>query len=319
MRRAGLVSLSVGVIVAMGGMWGCTDSPASGTLGPATAGDLRAAAGVDLLSTTKPTVCHVGGSASDPTFTPVTLSPNGALAHIAADGTPRIGHELDYYATARTPCPPPSTPGTLKVCKAAATDWGSGAFAPGPDGYPFTFTVAGQQYTVPSASCVDVGEFRVGTRVEIQETLLTGASVASITFDPVGAGTGMPASAAASVIIGIGETTVTFANLLPHAEVWVCPVASPGVAFTSFNVFMLSEDGSTISVHTGVFTGTCEHLFVDPEIGEVRIVEVSIPDGVQATATYSGLGSMTELGPRSWRLVAGPGRNQVTVTYSVSP
>lgn len=319
MRRAGLVSLSVGVILALGGMWGCADSPASGTLGLATAGDLRATAALDPLSTTKLTVCHVGGSADNPTFTPIALSSSGALAHIAADGTPHIGHELDYYATERTPCPPPSTPGTLKVCNTAATDWGSGAFAPGPDGYPFTFTVAGQQYTVPSASCVDAGEFRVGTRVDIQETLLTGASVRSITFDPVGAGTGTPASAAASVIIGIGETTVTFANLLPHAEVWFCPVTSPGVTATSFNVFMLSEDGATIAVHTGVYTGTCQHLFVDPEIGEVRIVEVSIPDGVQATGTYSGLGSMTELGPRSWRVVAGPGRNQVTVTYSVSP
>src|SRR5215207_6106032 len=240
MRRAGLVSLSVGVILAIGGMWGCADSPASGTLGPATAGDPRATAAVDPLSTTKLTVCHVGGSADNPTFTPIALSASGALAHIAADGSPRIGHELDYYATARTPCPPPSTPGTLKVCKTAATDWGSGAFVSGPDGYPFTFTVAGQQYTVPSASCVDAGEFRVGTRVDIQETLLTGASVTSITFDPVGAGTGTPPSAAASLIIGIGETTVTFANLLPHAEVWFCPVTSPGVTATSFNVFMLS-------------------------------------------------------------------------------
>jgi hypothetical protein len=314
MRRIGLVSLSVGVILAIGGMWGCADSSASGTLGPAIADDLRAAAGVDPLSTTKLTVCHVGGSAGNPTFTPITLSPSGALAHIAADGTPRIGHELDYYATERTPCPPPSTPGTLKVCKTAASDGLLGTRVP--DGYPFTFTVASQQYTVPSAGCVDVGEFRVGTRVDIQETLITGASVTSITFDPVGAGTGTPALAAAAVIIGIGETTVTFANLLPHPELWVCAVTNPGVTATSFQLWNYSEDRSGVFAG-GVYAGSCE-LVGNPRFGEVRIVEVSIPDGVQATATYSGLGSMTELAPGSWRVVAGPGRHQVTVKYSVS-
>ena len=313
MRRAGLVSLSVGVILAIGGMWGCVDSPASGALGPATAGDLRAAAGVDPLSTTKLTVCHGGGSAANPTFTPITLSSSGTLAHIAADGTPRIGHELDYYANERTPCPPPSTPGTLKVCKTAASDGFLGTTVP--DGYPFTFTVAGQQYTVPSAGCVDVGEFRVGTRVDIQETLITGASVTSIRFDPVGAGTGTPAFAAASVIIGIGETTVTFANLLPHPELWVCAVTNPGVTATSFLVWNYSEDGEFAG---GVYAGSCE-LVGNPRFGEVRFVKVSIPDGVQVTGSYSGLGSMTEVAPGTWRVVAGPGRNQVTATYSVSP
>jgi hypothetical protein len=63
----------------------------------------------------KVTVCHAAGRAGTTKYVSITVSANGAAAHIRDNGTAKAGHELDYIATERRPCNAPE-PAQLTVC-----------------------------------------------------------------------------------------------------------------------------------------------------------------------------------------------------------
>jgi hypothetical protein len=105
MRPARLVVLALSLVVAAAA---CRDSvaPPSSSLAPGAA--LLAAGGAP-----KVTICHAAGLAGTTKYITLRLSANGASAHIANNGSPQAGHELDVAGACTTP---PEPEATLVIC-----------------------------------------------------------------------------------------------------------------------------------------------------------------------------------------------------------
>ena len=287
MRRFGLtVSVVAGVAIAaiIASCSGGSDSIAE----PGT--DLLNVAGLNLngggwtpaveaASNDKVTVCHSGNGKH---FTQINVSAQGARAHLGEPATGRGGHAGDYRTTSLTPCPPPSTPGQLQVCKVAGV-----GVTPGTN-FSFTVTANGQPQTVtvpagagPAGTCASAGSFPIGTTVSVAEVAQTGMTTASIVATPAGAqqGTSDLANRSATVIAGVGTTSLTFTNNGPSGTLVVCKVGGTGV--TPGTNFGFTAGSAAFMVAAGAGpTGTCG-------------APITVPVG-PLTVAETGSGSITE-------------------------
>lgn len=209
----------------------------------------------------KVSVCHSGNGKH---FTEINVSAQGARAHLGDPATGKGGHEDDYRVSDLTPCPPPATPGHVLVCKVA--DLGVAV------GTNFTFTLTSNEeskvVTVaagasPNGNCLLAGDFRVGTTVEVHETPKTDVNTTSIIVSPAGAqqGTSELIDGRATIIVGVGTTTLTFTNRGPTGTLAICKVAGTGV--TTGTTFSFTAAGQTKTVAAGAGPdGHCETLTV---------------------------------------------------------
>jgi len=201
-------------------------------------------------------VCHSGNGKH---FTDINVSAQGARAHLGDPTTGKGGHADDYRVSDLTPCPPPATPGHVQVCKVA--DLGVAV------GTNFTFTLTTEDgsktATVaagagPAGTCVAAGDFRVGTTVVVHETPQTDVNTTAIIVSPAGAqqGTSDLAGGSATIIAGVGTTSLTFTNRGPTGMLVICKVAGSGV--TAGTNFTFTAAGQTQTVAAGAGpTGTC--------------------------------------------------------------
>lgn len=201
-------------------------------------------------------VCHSGNGKH---FTEIDVSAQGARAHLGDPTTGKGGHVNDYRVSDLTPCPPPATPGHVQVCKVA--DLGVAV------GTNFTFTLAtedgSKSVTVaagagPAGTCAAAGDFRVGTTVEVHETPQTDVNTTAIVVSPAGAqqGTSDLAGGAATIVVGVGTTSLAFTNRGPTGTLVICKVAGTGV--TTGTTFTFTAAGQTQTVAAGAGpNGTC--------------------------------------------------------------
>jgi hypothetical protein len=92
--------------------------------------------------------------------------------------------------------------GTLRVCKSIESEFAAGT--------PFEFDIDGITVIVPVGTCVNVGEFPVGTELNIRERILDDA-IPSITVNPAFSIISV-FNSDVTVRIGTGVTAVTFTN-----------------------------------------------------------------------------------------------------------
>ena len=201
-------------------------------------------------------VCHSGNGKH---FTQIDVSAQGARAHLGDPTTGKGGHPNDYRVSDLTPCPPPATPGHVQVCKVA--DLGVVV------GTNFTFTLTtddgSKSVTVaagaaPSGTCAPAGDFRVGTTVEVHETPQTDVKTTAIVVSPAGAqqGTSDLADGTATIVVGVGTTSLAFTNRGPTGTLVICKVAGTGV--TTGTNFTFTAAGQTQTVAAGAGpNGTC--------------------------------------------------------------
>lgn len=207
-------------------------------------------------SSDKVDVCHSGNGKH---FTQISVSVQGARAHLGDPSTGKGGHADDYRVSANTPCPPPATPGQVQVCKVADLGVAAGA--------NFTFTVManGESKTItvpagpaPNGTCAPAGDFRVGTTVDVHETPQTDIRTTAIVVSPAGAqqGTSDLAGGRATIVVGTGTTSLTFTNRGPTGTLVICKVGGTGV--TAGTNFSFSVAGQTQTVAAGAApNGTC--------------------------------------------------------------
>jgi hypothetical protein len=147
-----------------------------------------------------------------------------------------------------------NSPSVLKLCKAVTNSSLLGV------NYPFT--VNGSPISVPAAlapnsTCEIVpGIFTAGTRVNIAEGVVPGTQVQSIVVTPSGrevSGANNPAARTDSVILGSGETIVTYTNEpAPPGALKICKIAGNGVALGSMWSFTVAGVPGTINVPAGL-------------------------------------------------------------------
>src|SRR5262249_22992228 len=139
---------------------------------------------------------------------------------------------------------------TLKICKQLASNDLLPPIAPFTS---FPFTANGVAVTVPAGTCELVPVFyRAGTTVNIAEGGVPGTQVKSIVAQPDGRevpGSNNPAARTESVVLGPGETVVTYTNdPAPPGTLKICKNAGPGVAAGSMWSFTLAGLSGTIAV-----------------------------------------------------------------------
>jgi hypothetical protein len=225
MKRHGLASaaavgLVIGTLVVTCSRDSNSTSPAPGSmvdvLGPGGAslagGGWTPAVAAAASKSDKVLVCHSGNGKH---FTQITVSAQGARGHLGDPASGKGGHDADYRVSSLTRCPPPATPGTVKVCKVA--DLGVAV------GSTFTFTVTSDVSTSsvtvaagagPDGTCLSAGDFRVGTMVIVKEATQTDVQTTNLVVSPPGAqqGTSDLSGQSVTVIVGVGTTSVTFTN-----------------------------------------------------------------------------------------------------------
>jgi hypothetical protein len=121
--------------------------------------------------------------------------------------------------------------GQLKVCKVAGPGVATGT--------GFSFTAAGQAFTVPAGSppggfCRLAGSFPAGTGVTVNEHAVAGTEVSAITVAPSGRVAGQPdlAARAVTVTIGPGVTEVTFTNRAAPTPATTTTTSAPATTTT---------------------------------------------------------------------------------------
>jgi hypothetical protein len=147
-----------------------------------------------------------------------------------------------------------NSPSVLKLCK-AVTDRSL-------LGVNYPFTVNGSPISVPAAlapnaTCEIVpGIFTAGTTVNIAEGVVPGTQVRSIAVTPSGrevSGSNNPAARTDSVILGSGETIVTYTNEpAPPGTLKICKIAGFGVAPGSMWSFTVAGVPGRINVPAGL-------------------------------------------------------------------
>jgi len=223
--------------------------------------------------TGKVTICHSG---SGKHFTQINVAAQGARAHLGDPATGKDGHPDDYRVSDLTPCPPPATPGNVQVCKVADLGVAIGT------NFTFTVTSGGTSKTVtvaagaaPAGTCVSGGDFRVGTTVQVQETAQTGIKTTGIVVTPAGAqqGTSDLTNRSATIIVGVGTTTLTFTNKGPTGTLVICKVGGTGV--TAGTNFTFTVNGKTSTVAAGAApNGTCGSS-IELAPGAVNVAETA--------------------------------------------
>jgi hypothetical protein len=100
------------------------------------------------------------------------------------------------------------------------------------------------------------GIFSAGTRVDIAEGIVPGTRVSSIAVTPAAreiSGTNDPGARTDSVILGSGETIVTYTNVPANpGTLKICKVAGPGVVPGSMWTFTVAGVPGTVTVPAGL-------------------------------------------------------------------
>jgi hypothetical protein len=254
-------------------------------------------------SNDKVLVCHSGNGKH---FTEISVSVQGARAHLGDPSTGKGGHVNDYRVSELTPCPPPATPGHVEVCKVAAAGVAVGT------NFTFTLTADGESKTVvvaagapPAGTCAPAGDFSVGTLVDVHETPQTDVKTTSIVVTPAGAQQGMPnlPGGSATIIVGVGTTSLAFTNQGPTGTLVICKVAGTGV--TAGTNFTFTAGGQTQTVAAGAGpNGTCGSSLT-LGAGAVTVAE----GAVTGTVVQSITGTPT---PTNVNLAAGSASTLIT-------
>jgi hypothetical protein len=270
-------------------------------------------------SSNKVTVCHSGNGKN---YTQITVSVQGAAAHLGESKNGKGGHANDYRVSENTTCPPPATPSNLQVCKVA----GPGVINTA--NFTFVLTANGETKTItvpagaaPNGNCVSGGDYRVGTTVSIHENAQQGISTTAIAVSPTGAqqGTSDLPGGNASVIIGTGTTTVTYTNQGPTGSLVICKVAGTGV--TAGTNFTFTIPGQSATVAAGAApNGTCAAPLTvgagNVTVTEAQTTGVSVTN---VTATNGGANVLvsSDLTARTATATITAGQT-TTVTYTNS-
>lgn len=145
------------------------------------------------------------------------------------------------------------SPSVLKICKVA----GDASLL----GESFPFTANGTALSVPAGAppggtCEIVpGIFTAGTTVSIAEGVVPGTEVSSITVDPSDrevTGSLDTSARTVSVVLGSGETVVTYTNVpAPPGTLKICKNAGTGVAIGSLWSFSVSGVSGAVTVPAG--------------------------------------------------------------------
>jgi hypothetical protein len=145
------------------------------------------------------------------------------------------------------------SPSVLKLCKVAGD--------PSVLGQDYTFTANGTSVTIPAGpppggTCVLVpGIYRAGTTVDIAENVVPGTQVSSITVTPADRevpGANDPTDRTDSVVLGSGETIVTYTNVpAPPGLLKICKIAGPGVTSGSLWTFTIAGLPGSVTVPAG--------------------------------------------------------------------
>jgi hypothetical protein len=222
----------------------------------------------------KVSVCHSGNGKH---FTQISVSTQGARAHLGDPSSGKGGHENDYRISFNTPCPPPATPGNVQVCKVA----GPGVAV----GTNFTFALKSDEGTSsvivaagagPAGTCASAGDFRIGTLLEVTEAAQTGVNTTAIVVSPASAqqGTSDLPNRRATVIVGTGTTSLTFTNQGPTGTLVICKVGGTGV--TAGTNFTFTAGALTSTVAAGAApNGTCGTALTLP-VGAVTVTESAV-------------------------------------------
>lgn len=250
----------------------------------------------------KVVVCHSGNNSH---FTQIDVSAQGARAHLGDPSSGKGGHAGDYRTTDLTPCPPPATPGNVQVCKVAGVGLAAGT------SFDFTVTANGSTKNVtvaagpaPAGTCADGGSYRVGTTVEVAEVAQTGVRTVGIVVSPAGAqqGTSDLAGRRATLIVGVGTTSVTFTNKGPTGTLVLCKVGGTGVTAGTNFTFKVGDQNVTVAAGAGP-TGTCSSAM------EVAVGSVNISENATTGMVVSSIaGSPT---PTNTNLITGSATAQI--------
>ncbi|GLC24818.1 DUF5979 domain-containing protein [Roseisolibacter agri] len=310
MRRLALAALTAALAAAA--VASCRD--AAGPIRPALSDPpaVRLARGAAGLTA----ICHAAGRAEDPRFVELRLPANAVDEHLGEQGTPMAGHEQDYLVTERTPCPPPDEPGEVRICKVGAAGI--------PAGTPFSFVVNGEDVTVSAGACTSL-PFRVGTTVNVAETVPANMVLMGLTLAPAAAGTTDLAAGTATVVAGTDVATLTFTNRLNVGFLKVCKASSGTPAVTGSFTFNLTGVPGTTSVSVPV--GQC--VFVpntNPVSGiaagtVVTVTEVANPSTQVGSITCvptSGSGSCATSGQTATVTIAANITSEVTFANRVN-
>lgn len=274
---------------------------------------------VKAMKAGKIDICHSG---NDEKFTSINVSTNAIRAHLGDPETGLGGHIGDYRVSELTPCPPPVEPGLVQVCNVAGNGVATGT------NFDYVVTVREEETPLtvaagaaPTGTCVAAGSFRVGMEVTIQQTTDEDVEVTGLTVTPAGAQVGMSdlEDRVATVVVGVGTTTVTFANTSTVAGSFVlCKIA--GIGVTSGTNFTFHAAGQTATVAAGAApTGTCSPPMI-AQAGNVTVTEDAAA-GVAVTAmTATGEGGASvlvnsDLATRSATFTMGAGK-LATVTFT---
>jgi hypothetical protein len=320
------VGLVIGAIVAS-----CSGDGSSTDPAPAPTSDALVLGGASLAGggwtpavaaaasiSDKVLICHSGNGKH---FTQINVSAQGARAHLGDPTSGKGGHDADYRVSVLTPCPPPATPGSVQVCKVADLGVAAGT------NFTFTLTTDDQTKTVtvpagagPNGTCAPAGDFRVGTMVTVKETPQTDVKTTNIVVSPAGAqqGTSDLTGGSATIIVGVGTTSVTFTNRGPTGTLVICKVGGTGVnAGTSFS---FTVAGQTQTVAAGAApNGTCGTALT-LGAGTVMVTEAAVAGTVVQSISGTPAPSNVNLGGGSASiLITANQESRITFTNAAAP
>ena len=263
---------------------------------------------------------HVAETGDAATYvTAITAQPSSALHN--ADLT-NASADLDVAAgdvSAESIITFTNSTSTLKICKAITTNGDLPPIAPLT---PFPFTANGTAVTVPAGTCEVVPVFyRAGTTVNIAEGVVPGTQVASILAEPSGRevpGSNNPAARTESVVLGPGETVVTYTNQpAPPGTLKICKNAGPGVAAGSMWSFTLAGLTGTIAVPAG----SCNIVGPLPFNSTQTITEAATPGFVVTSIVTNPADRLVSANPagRTVSLIIGSGVTEAIYTNAAAP
>jgi hypothetical protein len=265
----------------------------------------------------KVTVCHSGNGKN---FSQITVSPQGARAHLGDPSTGKGGHSADYRVSALTPCPPSANAGGVSVCKVAGTGVNTGTnftFTLTANGTPKTVTVAAG--AAPNGTCVSAGSYPVGTTVAISEGAQTGVNTSAIAVSPAGAqqGTSDLTNRSATFVTSTGSTTITYTNTTTApgstGTLVVCKVAGTGVTVGTNFFFNVGATGLSVAAGAAP-NGTCYSPISVPA-GPLNVSETGGAGTVATAITGTPTPTNVNLGSRSATIAITAGQ-QATITFT---
>jgi len=212
----------------------------------------------------------------------------------------------------------------LKICKLTGPD-ASGNTIPAGTNFPFTATPgsgsATSSVTLQSGTCQVIPGYRTGTTVTVAEGVVPGTQVSSITVAPpdrLVAGSTSLANRTVSVVLGSGETVVTYTNIpAPPGTLKICKTAGPGVAAGSMWTFTVAGMTGTVSVPAG----SCMIVGPFPFNSTQTITETAQTGFVVTAITVNPADRLVSANPagRTVTLIVGSGVTEATFTNAAGP